>query len=187
MKPSKEVYYPQYLEYQENQEILRQKNTVLDAAVNLPPNMKRDTLVPRLADFINGLSNDARYLLDKLREHGLDEIAGEASVEQIESILADPAQAEKLMNAMRAISGAATGVFERNHGYHFREELAALYPRQIVYHLGDTVYIGTHAYEVLAFDDSTVRLFDTAFPIMNTEMPRDEFDRKIAETPPTSI
>jgi hypothetical protein len=51
------------------------------------------------------------------------------------------------------------------------------------YHLGDTVYIGSHEYEVLAFDDSTVRLFDTQFPIMNTEMPREEFDRKVAENP----
>jgi N12 class adenine-specific DNA methylase len=51
------------------------------------------------------------------------------------------------------------------------------------YHLGDSVYIGTHEYEVLAFDDSTVRLYDTQFPIINIEMPRTEFDHKIAENP----
>ena len=51
------------------------------------------------------------------------------------------------------------------------------------YHLGDTVYIGSHEYVVLAFDDATVRLYDTQFPIMNKEFPREEFDQKIRENP----
>jgi N12 class adenine-specific DNA methylase/adenine-specific DNA methylase len=51
------------------------------------------------------------------------------------------------------------------------------------YHLGDTVYIGSHEYEVLSFDDAAVNLYDTQFPLFNKEMPREEFDRKIAENP----
>jgi len=179
----KEVYYPQYLEYQENRALWRQKNAALDAALALPFEQRRDTLVPRIVDFLNGLNEDSRYLNQKLIDNGLEEIADTASAEQIEAILADPAQAQRLMNAMQAIGGASTGIFERNHGYRFREELAAYFPRQPVYHLGDTVYIGAHEYEVLAFDDFTVKLFDTEFPLFDKEMPREEFDRKIAETP----
>jgi N12 class adenine-specific DNA methylase len=63
------------------------------------------------------------------------------------------------------------------------EELATLFECRPVYHLGDTVFIGIHEYEVLAFDDSTVRLYDASFPLLNKEMPRAEFDRKVAENP----
>lgn len=51
------------------------------------------------------------------------------------------------------------------------------------YHLGDSVYIGSHEYEVLSFDDSTVKLYDTKCPIINAEFSREEFDRKIRENP----
>ena len=49
--------------------------------------------------------------------------------------------------------------------------------------LGDTVHLGTQEYQLLAFDEQTVRLFDPAFPIINKELPRDEFDRLLAENP----
>ena len=49
--------------------------------------------------------------------------------------------------------------------------------------LGDTVYLGAQEYELLAYDEQTVRLFDPAFPIINKELPREEFDRLLAENP----
>ncbi|OGO91733.1 MAG: hypothetical protein A2Y17_13300 [Clostridiales bacterium GWF2_38_85] len=179
----KDVFYPQYLEYLENREILRQKNAVLDAAAALPPSEKRDTLIPRLVDFLNGLNEHERYLNKKLRLNGLEEITDTASAAQIEAILASPQQAQKLMKAMKQIGGAASGAFERNHGYRFHEELVELFPRRPVYHLGDTAHIGSHEYEVLAFDDTTVKLYDSEFPLMQKEMSREEFDRKVAENP----
>lgn len=48
---------------------------------------------------------------------------------------------------------------------------------------GDTVYIGTQEYTVLSLSDQTVRLSDAAFPLFETEMPRDEFERKLGENP----
>ena len=54
---------------------------------------------------------------------------------------------------------------------------------QYVYHLGDTVYMGADEYEILAFDDKQVRLFDTQFPLFNKEMDRSEFDRRVRENP----
>ena len=51
------------------------------------------------------------------------------------------------------------------------------------YHLGDTVYMGADEYEILAFDDKQVRLFDTQFPLFNKEMDRAEFDRRVRENP----
>ncbi|WP_366946654.1 LPD25 domain-containing protein, partial [uncultured Oscillibacter sp.] len=49
--------------------------------------------------------------------------------------------------------------------------------------LGDTVHLGAQEYQLLAFDEQTVRLFDPAFPIINKELPRNEFDRLLAENP----
>ena len=49
--------------------------------------------------------------------------------------------------------------------------------------LGDTVYLGTQQYELLAFDEQEVRLYDTQYPLFNKVMPREEFDRKIAKNP----
>ena len=49
--------------------------------------------------------------------------------------------------------------------------------------LGDTVYLGAQEYELLAYDEQTVRLFDPSFPIINKELSRDEFDRLLAENP----
>ena len=54
---------------------------------------------------------------------------------------------------------------------------------QYAYHLGDTVYMGADEYEILAFDDKQVRLFDTQFSLFNKEMDRAEFDRRVRENP----
>lgn len=51
------------------------------------------------------------------------------------------------------------------------------------YHLGDTVYIGASEYEILAFDENTVRLYDLEMPLFNKEFSRSEFDRKVRENP----
>ncbi len=49
--------------------------------------------------------------------------------------------------------------------------------------LGDTVYLGSAEYEILAYDDKEVRLFDEAFPILNKVLPREEFNEKLRENP----
>ncbi len=51
------------------------------------------------------------------------------------------------------------------------------------YHLGNSVYIGANEYEILSFDDERVMLYDLQFPLLNKEMNRAEFDRKVAENP----
>lgn len=65
------------------------------------------------------------------------------------------------------------------------EELNPLPPPKKEYRLtlGDTVYLGAQEYELLAYDEQSVRLYDPAFPILNKELPREEFDRLLAETP----
>lgn len=56
-------------------------------------------------------------------------------------------------------------------------------PMTYEYHLGDTVYIGADEYEILSFDDDTVRLYDTQYPLFNKEYPRADFDRMVQENP----
>ncbi len=51
------------------------------------------------------------------------------------------------------------------------------------YHLGDLVYLGASKYEIVSFDDETVALYDETFPMLNKEMSRAEFDRKVEENP----
>lgn len=51
------------------------------------------------------------------------------------------------------------------------------------YHLGDTVYLGAEEYEILAFDENEVRLFDVGFPLINKALPRAEFDAKVRDNP----
>lgn len=51
------------------------------------------------------------------------------------------------------------------------------------YHLGDTVYLGAEEYEILAFDENEVRLFDVGFPLINQVLPRAEFDAKVRDNP----
>ena len=173
-----EQLYPQYLEYLEQQAILREKERFIDSVASLPPEEKRDTLSLRLADYINVLPGHEKGYLGK---HGLPEIADTTNTAQIDALLQNPQTVQQLISALAEIKGATSGVFTRNHAWRFGEELAALFPHKHVYHLGDTVYIGTREYELLAFDDNTVRLYDTEFPLFNKEMPRAEFDQKIAE------
>ena len=68
---------------------------------------------------------------------------------------------------------------------HAKDILSQVPPenKEYSYHLGDTVYIGNAEYEVLAFDYTIVRLYDSTFPMFNKEIAREEFDRKIRENP----
>lgn len=49
--------------------------------------------------------------------------------------------------------------------------------------LGNTVYLGVDEYEILSIDSNRVVLFDTAFPLFNKEMDREEFDKKVRGNP----
>ena len=49
--------------------------------------------------------------------------------------------------------------------------------------MGDTVYLGAQEYEILAFDENEVRLFDVGFPLINKVLPRAEFDAKVRDNP----
>ena len=51
------------------------------------------------------------------------------------------------------------------------------------YHLGDTVYLGASEYEILAVDDETVRLYDKDCPLINQELSREIFERRVRENP----
>ena len=56
-------------------------------------------------------------------------------------------------------------------------------PEHYEYHLGEKVYLGASEYEILSFDDERVMLYDTTFPLLNKEVDRAEFDRKVQENP----
>jgi N12 class adenine-specific DNA methylase len=49
--------------------------------------------------------------------------------------------------------------------------------------LGDTVYLGAEEYEILSFDDSTVQLRDTRYPLLIKELPREAFEQILQDNP----
>ena len=51
------------------------------------------------------------------------------------------------------------------------------------FHLGDRVYIGADAYEILSIDDKRVMLFDYGLPLFNKEFSRDVFEARVKENP----
>ena len=51
------------------------------------------------------------------------------------------------------------------------------------YNIGDKVYVGASEYEILAFDDEQVRLYDTQYPLFNKEFSRSEFDNRVRGNP----
>lgn len=51
------------------------------------------------------------------------------------------------------------------------------------FHLGDRVYIGSNAYEILSIDDKRVMLFDYEMPLFNKEFARDVFEARVKENP----
>ena len=55
--------------------------------------------------------------------------------------------------------------------------------KEYVITLGTTVFLGAQEYEVLAYDDKEVRLYDLEFPLFNKEMSREDFEQKLAENP----
>jgi len=58
-----------------------------------------------------------------------------------------------------------------------REKLPLVYE----FHLGDTVYIGADKFEILELGNDKVLLYDEECPLINQEMDRDEFERKVKE------
>jgi hypothetical protein len=151
----KTEFYPQFLEYQEQQKILRGKEAFIDKMASVPNAEKRYSLSLRLSDFINGLD---RYEKDYLGKHGLEEFADAVSIEQIDALLLDPRRTALMTDALSAIQGATSSCYVRSNAWRFGLELKDIHPREYAYHLGDTVYIGTHEYEVLSFDEQRVTL-----------------------------
>ncbi len=49
------------------------------------------------------------------------------------------------------------------------------------YHLGDTVYIGADEYQIASINNEVVTLYDPHFPLLNKQMPFEEFNRKVRE------
>jgi N12 class adenine-specific DNA methylase len=176
----KTEFYPQFLEYQEQQRILRGKEAFINEMASVPNAEKRDSLSLRLSDFINGLG---RYEKVYLGKHELEDYADAVSIEQIDALLLDPRQTALMMDALIAIKGATTDSYVRNNAWRFGEELKDICPREYAYHLGDAVYIGNHEYKILSFDEQRVTLYDTEFPLMNAEFERADFDKKVAENP----
>ncbi len=56
-------------------------------------------------------------------------------------------------------------------------------PKEYQYHLGDKVYLGVDEYEVLAFDENEVTLFDSKYPLLNKTYPKEDFDKLLVENP----
>lgn len=71
---------------------------------------------------------------------------------------------------------------ERTETQNVKDEVSKMFPTYS-YSLGDTVYIGSTEYKILSLDGDTVRLYDFDCPLINKEMVRSEFEKKVGENP----
>ena len=173
-------HYPQYLDDVENQKVLQQKDAFINSVASLPPAETRDTLSLRLADYINGMPSYEQKYFEK---HGLTELADVTNTGQIDALLQTSEKIAQLITALTAIKGATSNSFVHRNAWRFGEELAELVTRQYDLQLGTTVYLGAEEFELNAFDENSVILKDANMPLYITEMPREEFDRKLKENP----
>ncbi len=49
--------------------------------------------------------------------------------------------------------------------------------------LGETVYLGAQEYEIVAFNDKSVTLYNPKYPLLTEDMEREVFDRRMRENP----
>jgi len=63
-----------------------------------------------------------------------------------------------------------------------KEKLTLIYE----FHLGDSVYIGAGKYEILELTEDKVVLYDVNCPLIKKEMEREEFEKRVKETPGNS-
>ena len=63
-----------------------------------------------------------------------------------------------------------------------KEKLPLIYE----FHLGDSVYIGADKFEILELTNDKVTLYDINCPLINKEMERAEFEKRVKETPGNS-
>jgi len=180
LTPFEQEHYPDYLEHLDALAVQRQKREFISAAADLPPEEKRDTLALRLADFLDGLE---RYEKAFLGGHGLPELAEAVDTQRIDTLLRNPRQTQRLMEALAAIQGGTADVFTRANAWRFGLELIELHPRQYVYQSGDSVYIDGGQRSIAYADERVVRLANPEFPLSGEELPRGEFERQLRESP----
>ena len=172
--------YPQYLEEQAEKAARKAKEDFIDAMAKVEPAEKRNTLPQRLADFIEGLSP---YAVEKSASKTNVDLNNFATIPQIEEALKSPIMTEGLAAALNSVGGWASGIFERNNGYNFSNELNALHPRQLMYQVGDTVHFNGAEHEIISFNDSGVQLLDPDFPLIPRDELREAFDHVVAADP----
>ena len=178
-------HYADYLESEEapQYEIDAQRRMArqrfIDANRDLPPADKRDTLALRLSDFIRDLDGYEKDLLENVERTDL----ADATAEQMEQHLGDPATVQQLIDFLALVQGKTADVYSRSNAWRFSQELMELYPLRYVYHEDDVVYIGADKYEIVAFDENAVSLRNPEFPLFGKELSRADFEEKLKENP----
>ncbi|MCD8214413.1 MAG: DUF3849 domain-containing protein [Clostridiales bacterium] len=161
-------YYPKYLEsikapqYEIDNYMKDVRRKFIADNSALPPSEKRDSLALRLSDFIRDLDNYERNLLENVGRTDLANI----SADEMEKHLGEPETVQQLIDFLNDVQWKTPDVYSRGNSWHFRQELAELYPMRYICNLYDVVYIDSSKFEVLeAADDN--------FVLRNVDMPLD--------------
>jgi len=88
-----------------------------------------------------------------------------------------------LFSPVTSIESTQSRVDDSNTANQNAEEPKITEPKQYTFYLGATVYIGTEEFEISEIGDDRVVLYDVNAPLFVLEMPRSEFDEKVAENP----
>ncbi|MCD8089506.1 MAG: YodL domain-containing protein [Clostridiales bacterium] len=160
--------YPEFLksinapQYEIDNFIKSVHQRFIESKSKLPPEEKRDSLALRLSDFIRYLDGYEQGLLKDVGRADLADI----SADEMEKHLGEPETVQQLLDFLKNVQRATSGVYSRNNARYFRQELSQLYPMQYVCKADDIVYINSEKYEVLETDNKN-------FILRNVEMALD--------------
>lgn len=177
LSPKEKEEYALYQEMQIQQAIKSERQQFINQNRDVPTAEKRDTLALRLSDFIRDMPGYEKKFLD---DYGLQEISS-VNADEMKPHLQNPEEVDRISAFLKKVQGATSGVFERSNAWAFQAELNELFEKQLVYQVGDTVYIGSTEYDILQIHDDSVLLYDNSFPLMNKEMGKKEFEVKISK------
>ena len=165
--------YPKWKEEQEQARELRENARILAEQEKVEQEDKETELARRVYKFVTPY--DLYRYPDDSKALNTDE-------ENIEIIKADINDDVNVADYVKALKEKLNTI-EDSQKQEIQDLISILEPRipHYEYHLGDTVYIGADEYQIASINDEVVTLYDPHFPLLNKQMPFEEFNRKVRE------
>lgn len=169
-------YYPKYLSEVAIQKERSERIRYIDENGKLPVAEKRGTLAHRLSNFFYDMEAYEKKIIS-VEFSDINNI----TAERMEDELKNPISVQKLINGLDQIKWKTSNVFYRSNSYYFIQELKDIFPMKYLYNQGDIVYLGADTYEIADFNNKTISLSNTEYPLLGRELFIEDFENKLRE------